>query len=372
MVRLVDLGFIVKALCVVLLLVWVRLAEAGAPIDPALQTLWHTNAFTCPASANWPAFPARRPTGGDICDDGDETIFHGLMCAAGMPEGCAAVKASQASDGRWYRSPRRAVVCANPAATPEERKQLCQNSFSPDMALGVQLYAHTTGDKAALGRWVEWIEANRPCQFNLPDGSCVKGQPRFCTDDTEGGCTLRPGDYATLAMSLEALGLVTFGDPGACPVGTSTSLKIGDFFLKGLCFFRPKARDVLVADALLNDPGYSQHLAGVGAFVLRKAKFPDGPIDPKTCEPKDSNDLNARVTAAKCILNKKQGMNPFFAFLAGLPHETVRNMTVALCPANQQSIPKESTDWAWQRKDAEQAWKKSMLWDCLFMAALLK
>jgi len=333
-------------------------AKAQAPIDASLQTLWRAHAFTCPATANWPAFPARKPAGSDTCDDGDETLFHGLMCAAGMPEGCSAVLASQTADGRWYRSPRRAamarVTCSSATATEEEKKKWCENSFSPDMALGVQLYAHTTGAAAAVGKWVEWIDANRPCEIDMPNG-CVRGLPRFCTDDTEGGCTLRPGDYATLAMSLEALGLVKFGPPSSCPAGTATGLKIGDVFLKGLCTFRPKAVDVLLADSLVNKPGYSQHLVGVGVWVLNKAKVSD-----------------PRINAAAVVLNTKQPKNPFFAYLAGLPPATVRDMTIKLCPSSQQSIPTEPDDWGWQREDAAEAWKHSVLWDCLFMATLLK
>lgn len=333
-------------------------AVAQTPIDPARQSLWAKHAFTCPATPKWAAFPARAPANGDQCDDGDETLFHGLMCAAGMLEGCAAVKASQATNGRWYRSPRRMamaqVICSDPAASEEDKKKWCQNSFSPDMALGVQLYAHTTGDAAAVGRWAEWIELNRPCLVDVP-GGCVKGLPRFCTDDTEGGCTLRPGDYATLAMSLEALGLVKFGDPNACPAGTTTALKLGDIFLKGLCTFRAKAVDVLLADSLLNKPGYSQHLVGVGGLVLRKSKQSD-----------------PRIATAMGFLNQKQPKNPFFAYMAGAPGATVRDMTLALCPVSEEAIPQKPDDWAWQREDSAEAWKNSVLWDCLFMASLLK
>lgn len=335
-------------------------ASGQAPVDAARQKFWRDHAFTCPATTQWPAFPARAPESSDQCDDGDETLFHGLMCAAGMPEGCAAVKASQAkASGRWYRSPRRMamaqVTCSNSAATEEEKKKWCQNSFSPDMALGVQLYAHTMGDAAALGHWVEWIETSRPCEIELPGGGCVKGLPRFCTDDTEGGCTLRPGDYATLAMSLDALGLVKFGDPNDCPKGSSTALKLGDVFLKGLCTFRPKAVDVLMADSLLNKPGYSQHLVAVGAMVLRKSKQTD-----------------PRIAAAMDALHQKQPKNPFFAYMAGAQLPTVRDMAEALCPSSEQTLPKEPDDWAWQREDAVEAWKHSVLWDCLFMASLLK
>lgn len=34
--------------------------------------------------------------------------------------------------------------------------------------------------------------------------------------------------------------------------------------------------------------------------------------------------------------------------------------------------PVNKSQWAWERTDSEQAWKDSMLWDCLFIAALGK
>ena len=341
-------------------MLWLALlARAAAPIDQAHQDLWRRHAFTCPASAAWPAFPARRPADGDACDDGDETLFDGLMCASGMPEGCASVRAAQVPGGRWYRSPRRAAmaahVCSDPHAPDDEKRRWCRNTFSPDMALGVQLWAHTTRDAAALARWVQWIDQNRPCELTVGEQCYFRGLPRFCTDDTEGGCTLRPGDYATLAATLEALDLVHFGTPEACPSAAHANLPLSDVFIRALCAVRPKVVDILLADAVLNKPGYSQHLVGVDIMVLRRARIED-----------------LRIDAAALILNAKQPRNPFFAYLAGVPPSSVRTMTLALCPADEQQIPAAPDDWAWQREDAAEAWTHSVLWDCLFMASLLK
>ena len=56
-------------------------------------------------------------------------LFGGLLCAANDMRGCALVRDSQDSDGRWWRSPRR-----NPGNDGDDK------SFSRDMSLGVLLY----------------------------------------------------------------------------------------------------------------------------------------------------------------------------------------------------------------------------------------
>src|SRR4051794_20855639 len=41
------------------------------------------------------------------CDDGDMTLFNGLLCAAGDRRGCDGVSNAQDAGGRFWRSPRR-------------------------------------------------------------------------------------------------------------------------------------------------------------------------------------------------------------------------------------------------------------------------
>ncbi|TXH69859.1 MAG: hypothetical protein E6Q88_08915, partial [Lysobacteraceae bacterium] len=153
---------------------------------------WRDNAPTCIAPDGF-AFPAKRE-GGD-CGDGDITLFAGLLCVAGEPIGCETVKRAQIASGRWFRSPRRA-----------QQDNLGQpNSFSPDMAFGAQLYAVSQRDAAAMTRWLTWIDRVRPCWIGSGD-NCFRGPVlRFCTDDTEKGCTVRPGDAATLNATVRAL-----------------------------------------------------------------------------------------------------------------------------------------------------------------------
>ena len=63
------------------------LARAGELADRRLD--WTVTASTCDG---WPSK--------DDCDDGDMTLFSGLLCGSGEPSGCAAVRASRSGSGR--------------------------------------------------------------------------------------------------------------------------------------------------------------------------------------------------------------------------------------------------------------------------------
>ncbi|MBM4252869.1 MAG: hypothetical protein FJ146_12930, partial [Deltaproteobacteria bacterium] len=122
------------------------------------------------------------------CDDGDMTLFGGLICAGGESAGCALVRDAQGPEGQWWRSPRRA---GGNLGQP--------NSFSRDMAMGVLLYLATTRDTAAAERWLTWIHANRSCSVTGPRGKCVvPGVHRFCRDDKDYRCLMTPGNWAMM------------------------------------------------------------------------------------------------------------------------------------------------------------------------------
>src|SRR5690348_11546418 len=60
------------------------------------RAAWHAGAPRCGE------FPSK-----EACEDGDTTLFNGLLCASGEPLGCRAVQRAQGADGRFWRSPRR-------------------------------------------------------------------------------------------------------------------------------------------------------------------------------------------------------------------------------------------------------------------------
>lgn len=296
------------------------------------------------------------------CEDGDMTLFSGLLCAAGESAGCAAVKDAQGPDGRWHRSPR---LRRHPELRPKD-------SFSWDMALGVQIYAARTGDHASLSRWLSWVEANRPCLTETPDilgkSYClVRGWPRWCTDDhEEHGCTARPQDLATLAVTLEQLHIAVPPPaedplPGGLagiilkPLQDAARDANAQLSLQRLL---PPARElqptIILLDAMGNRPGYSRHLVGVEVMLFRAVGL----------EP-------AEVSASARILATSEPENPFFLYLAEGPTDAVAVQTLRLAPPDSASLPQTRADWAWQRTDQEKAWLRSSLWDFVFMGRLL-
>lgn len=313
-------------LFVVLLTAGAILPAMGQSISSERVRWWREHAPTCMAPDGF-VFPSKRNAEG--CDDGDMTLFAGLLCAAGDSDGCETVKRSQDASGRWFRSPRRAQTAnlGNP------------NSFSPDMALGAQLYGVSKGDADSIGRWLKWMDRVRPCWIGSGD-DCFRGPLlRFCTDDTEKGCTVRPGDAATLNATVRSMGV-------ALP--TEDMDRMFDQAGKNLM-------DQLWVSAQVNKPGYSQHLVAVQIFLLRKAGLSD-----------------ARLDTAAVTLSEKQPGNPFFAYLREGRTERVRELALAACPSPEKGLPTEMDQWSWEREDAEQAWRSSMLWDCLFIAKLLE
>lgn len=315
-----------------------------------LLPLWRANAPFCsgaPSSEN--------------CEDGDMTLFSGLLCASGDALGCASVKTAQGVDGRWYRSPR---LQQHPDLKPS-------NSFSWDMALGVQLYAVTTGDKVALARWLQWVEASRPCLTESPviDGKkycLVRGWPRWCPDDDEKGCTARPQDLATLIVTVDKLGVqippptetaVPGGTAGiilAPLISASREANAALSLEKLLPLARGLQPTIVLLDAAGNRPGYSRHLAGVDILLLRRLGAG-----------------NETVDRAAQVLVAHEADNPFFQFLAGKSAEDISTRLIAIAPDSVASMPHEKADWAWQRETSEQAWKKSNLWDFVFMANIV-
>ena len=83
---------------------------------------------------------------------------------------------------------------------------------------------------------------------------------------------------------------------------------------------------------------------------------------------------NVEIKQAEKLLASAQPLNPFFAWLSGATKEQVAQMTLASCPESKSDLPamNNRSDWAWQREDSERASQRSMVWDCRFMAALVR
>lgn len=258
------------------------------------------------------------------CDDGDATLFNGLLCASGEQVGCDAVAAAQGSDGRWWRSPRRVGDNAGQS-----------NSFSRDMSLGVLLYLQTTGDEARARSWLKWIDDNRPCSIKNPvTGGCsVWGLHRVCRDDDGNRCSLTPTMWAMFATVWGKMGWSKHNE-----------MKV-----------HSGAYDSFAAQEVeQTDLGYALHLKSVQAFITLKA-------DPQ-------HGVARQVVAT---LMRRQSQNPFFQWLDKGAHSDWESHLLNLCPSAERPS-RRFHQWSWERDTAERAWEESMVWDCLFLGNLAK
>ncbi|WP_404666954.1 hypothetical protein [Roseateles asaccharophilus] len=282
------------------------------------------------------------------------TLFNGLLCAAGEPLGCLGVKeALDRNSGQWYRSPRIRINGNDRGGA----------SFSPDMALGVQLYLVKTKDIDSGWRWLNWMEDHTPCWFEL-FGKCVTKAPvpRFCTDPPKTGdaqnfeCTVRPGDAAALARTVTWL--QDKADMATLPSGSVRGY---------LGSTSGQAMTLLKTSALCNRVGFSQHLVAVTILLYRMQGLTDPEIN-------EAAQLLVSGAERDCAGNKTMGdpKNAFFRFLAEGPTDAVRAQVLARCPEPGRLPTPPLHQWQWEREDADQAWLHSSYWDCVFMYRMLR
>lgn len=295
------------------------------------DAFWRQKTFSCIAIS--PSFPSKEVLGQpQDCEDGDMTLFNGLLCTAGENAGCDAVARAQGPDGRWWRSPRR---IGWEAPTHDV-------SFSPDQSLGVMLYAVQTRDSTRFARWLAWIESNRPCLVTIGN-SCIKyGWLRFCTDDADKRCTLRPDDCVNIEQVAIKLGV-----DGTLCRRIMHELGLSDDALKPL-------GDFLLASSAVNDPGFPQHLAAVHILLALRLG-----VD------------TAKAGQAATILATRTANNPFFAYLNEGATPSVVAAVLSTCPA--QDRPSSNRfQWTWERVMKPNSWGESMYWECIFLGDLMR
>jgi hypothetical protein len=324
-----------KSLIAIVLVSWSLLAAATSLLDDRMA-FWHAQAFKCQVPMSLITFPSRPSTDtSQPCDDGDITLFNGLLCAAGAFEGCKAVADAQdPKTGQWYRSPRIRTYGNDRGGA----------DFSPDMALGVELYLIKTGDSERAWKWLMWMNDRVPCIFENPfgDGCWVQGIPRFCVQK---GCDIRHGDAASLALTVSYL--QSNHGMGDLPNGRLRG-HLGSFSGYG-----PAIEEL---DAQINKPGYSQHLVGVAILLMRNTGLRDGRID-----------------AAANTLSRRNPHNAFFTLLdRGITDGQAMSQTLAACPAPDRLPIPPLHQWQWEREESDRAWRHSCYWDCIFMGNLLR
>jgi hypothetical protein len=249
------------------------------------------------------------------CDDGDITLFAGLLCAAGIDLGCQTVRLAQDDTGRFWRSPRR-VGQAQP------------NSFSRDMALGVLLYLTQSRDQLAAEAWLDWIDAHARCQIQGSTG-CVLKTYHLCDDADDGRCLMTPGLWAQMGRVWQTM------DWPLHPQMEQWG-RIGE--------------STMVDDARSVGLGYQLHLKAVTAFLYRQLEV-----------------AGTLVDDVVQVLVERQPDNPFFRWLRWGNSPELAARLMSLCPAN---APVAKFQWAWERETSERAWEDSMLWDGLPIRSL--
>jgi len=261
------------------------------------------------------AFPAKhRPDG---YDDGDMAIFGGLLCLSGEAEGCELVRRSQGSNGQFWRSPARA-------------NGKTDDQFSGDQFKGVAAYWAKTSDYASVGRYLDAV-SKKWSKYPSENTFLIK-MFNGCDDDPGGKCNLIEEEWRWLIVNSANGGIEgkipaemrdyvgIFGDPVAA-YGWKTSL---------------------------NKLGYRTHLTAVEVYIARKLGIKDSKVDD-----------------AAQILAGRQPKNPFFVYLHLGKDQIVADLVRQKCVPDPQQP--EQSEWAWERVEENEAWKKSMGWDCIFM-----
>lgn len=313
-----------------------QMSVASANTLDERARMWRNNAPLCPAGPSWAAYPTKIKDGAQRCNDGDMTLFLGLLCASGEERGCTGVAEAQNASGQWARSPRIRALGYNDEGDAY---------FSPDMAYGLELYLLTTHDVDRAWKWLMWLHRNVDCPMSI-FGWCPDAfkWPRVCTEVV--GCYLSHGALAALAATVTHLqknaGLPDLPDgPLRRRLGTFSGA--GSIIAKW--------------DAKWNKKGFSQHLVGVAVMVLRKAGGTDD-----------------RLERAARTLVRRNPKNAFFAYLAQKSTNGValEQLVLERCPASHEELISPLNQWQWERGDATNARQHSVYWDCIFMHRLVR
>ncbi|WP_133118189.1 hypothetical protein [Rhizobium hidalgonense] len=275
-------------------------------VSPRMPVAGDTNGY---------AFPAKRHPGG--YDDGDMSIFGGLLCLSGEAEGCELVRRAQSRNGQFWRSPARA-------------DSKTDDQFSGDQFKGLAAYWAGTGDSDSLEKYLDSVSA-KWTPYPSKATNIVK-MYNGCTDDPGGKCNIIDEEWRWLNIFAAKLGV----DAHVPTDAKDYAAKFGD------------PVGMLPWKAIINKLGYRSHLVGVEIYISKKL----GIADP-------------RLDAAAEILAGRQPDNPFFLYLARGKDARVADLVRKKCvidPAKQ-----KWTQWSWERTESDHAWMDSMGWDCIFM-----
>ena len=291
---------------------------------------WRRQAQLCNVPGRSISFPTKEETGEQPCDDGDMTLFNGFLCVADVQVGCSGVKDAQdLSTGEWFRSPR---IRWLPVGQGGVRNDRGHAEFSPDMAVGVQLYLLKTKDVAAAEQWLLFLHS-LTCEKSR---DCLE-TPVFCRQD---GCGIRPWDAATLSQTVRYL-QANHGLP-----------ELPDGSLKAMLDDQHDRFAVLLyAQSKINKKGYSHNLVAGQILIAQLVGLADPHI----------------YASAKVIADAPVNQdNAFFTYLAYGYGARFKEELFKICPAPDATLKHPLDQWIWERDYSDQAWEQTCFWDCLF------
>jgi hypothetical protein len=261
-------------------------------------------------------------------EDGDMMLFSGLLCYAGISEGCELVKNSISNDGRPWRSPRRVG----------ELDKDDYATFSGDQLKGLILYWLTMNDRDGFVKFLKYIKT----QKTLIPSNAVAVETGYSS------CTQRyPNFTCVIAADWPSLFALAnkFGVLNELPADFANTILRYEI-----------TEDDRRFDALTAVAGYRLHLVALNELIL--SKFNSPPV---------LTPLNEEIFQ---IVSARQPNNPFFAYLRHGKSKLVQDLADAKCPVFESR--NDRSDWTWQRGDTREAWKNGMGWDCLFIFKLLQ
>lgn len=400
------------------------IVSVGDPIPTALIQHWESSqiSFACPGlNGHYDAFPSKRSTDdkntNNFCNHLDSTLFNGLLCAAGLEEGCRATQQAQNQyTGMWTRSPRQRYVLATQCPKPPKTVgtvwycKECVNSLSPDMGLGAMLYVIEKHDYAALNRWIQGVERTGRSTEICKRGSCRSFPwPRLSDDDHQ--CIAKNPDGTTNDLNSKIPKPVngyssgmSILKPGSDAddydlITTTTRIRKGALLTKAIVdgdllfaavsgispvpvLLPPPLRDSIAAQFVASD--FPLHLEATRVLLrmminnpkLSMNDLPDLPsLSQLSALPGSQlSSLSPPVLHERArIISSRQPWNPFFSLLANGPTANVREKIIDACPEQQDSLPedRDAEVWRWETNDAqEQDVAHSMGWDCVFVGLL--
>ena len=274
------------------------------------------------------SYPAKKLGGNGGYDDGDMILFGGLLCTAGVQEGCDLVAYSQSETGQFWRSPDQV----------EQWGSGQSNQFSNDAVTGLIAYFLKTMDKDRLLKFFQFLTTQSE---PLPDPIVTFDHgTRSCLADNNFTCVIGGEGWNWFYFIADQLGVANSLPPDE----KEPRKKYGQ--IPALVKYR----------ALVNPlgPGSDLHLVGVDLWLRKIAGLWNS-----------DDDLAAAVLAAR------SPDNPFFLMLHLGNDKRVVDAIRSKCSAG----PQDSQDqWTWERNledSTQKPWLSSMRWDCIFLIKAL-